>query len=258
MFKETRVNELLKYITEHDEASVSDLAKHFNVSTMTVRRDLAQLEQSELIGRTHGGAVALGALSGEEQYESKQTKNLGVKQRIAGKALSLVTEPPDGSPSPKSIFLDSGTTIFQLALLLKKQAGLKIFTNDLKTALELHNVTDVYMVGGRVQPETGCTIGAQFNAFIEAINIDICFMGVSAVSSRLILSSPSEEKALNKQMILNRSSVKTLVCDASKFNQMGLFNIASISAFDYVITDYELNPYQQNLIKDSGTLVMSA
>jgi DeoR/GlpR family transcriptional regulator of sugar metabolism len=250
------MNELLQYITLHEEASVTDLAARFRVSAMTIRRDLAELEQSELISRTHGGAVAPHTLKGEELYESKQQQNFEVKQRIAKKALSMIQE-PFGSAAPKNIFLDSGTTCYQVALQLKNLSELRIFTNDLKIASEMcvGGQSEVFITGGRIQPETGSVIGTHSNQFIESLNFALCFIGVSAVSPKFVLSTPSEEKALNKKNIMKHSLKKVLVCDKSKFNQVALFNIASMTGFDCVITDYEFSLSQQKLLKESDTVI---
>lgn len=257
LFRERRLNELLRYITVHDEASVAELVNHFSVSAMTVRRDLAMLEQAGQISRTHGGAVALHVLDGEEIYENKLARNYDVKQRIAQKAFSLIQSLPEGHAPPQSIFLDSGTTTYQIALLMKKLIGIYLFTNDVRIAAEIYRYPlNAFMVGGRIQPETSCVCGPPCNAYVDSLNFELCVIGVSAVNPKLMLSSPSEEKAYSKQNVMKHSRIKILVCDKSKFNRIALFNVTSITAFDYVITDYEFTHAQQKQLSEGKVVVL--
>jgi DeoR/GlpR family transcriptional regulator of sugar metabolism len=258
LFKERRLNEILQYITNNNEASVEELAKYFSVSLMTIRRDLKVLEQAELISRTHGGAISLGFLKSEELYESKQTKNYDEKVKISNAAIKLISELTDSS-GKVSIFLDAGTTTYQIALQIKQHFnGLVIFTNDLKIASELYNSQfEVFVIGGKVQPETGSIFGHQSSSFINRLNIDICFVGVQAINSDLLLLTPSEEKSLNKQNIMRHSCKKILVCDSSKFNRNGLFYIAPISDFDYVVTNYAFNDDQLQKLSENDTNVIN-
>lgn len=254
MFREKRIDRILNYILANKEVTVDELAQKYSVSTMTIRRDLSVLKNSELIGRTHGGAIATDFIMNEELYETKQTQNFDIKYKLAQKAGTLI--PSSGGTS---IFLDAGTTTYQVALVIKEHLqDLTIFTNDLKIAAELYPTSnDIYTVGGHVQRETGSIIGQQSNDFIKTLNIDICFIGVQSINDALFLLTPSEEKAINKQSIMNVSSIKVLICDKSKFHRKGLFNIASMKDFDYVVTNFEFPEEQFSLLAEYHTQIVS-
>ena len=252
MFKETRMDEIAKYIAAQSQSTVEELSQHFGVSTMTIRRDLNMLERIGLISRTHGGAISSDLLQHEELYEQKESKNHDAKQRIAKRALELIKH-------DSIIFLDAGTTTYQIALQIKRNyQGLTIFTNDMKIATELYDSpNDVFIVGGRIQRETGSIIGNLTNVFLDALNFDICFIGVQAINQNLYLLTPSEEKAVNKRLLIDKSPVKVLVCDSSKFDKKGLFNIVSVDVFDYVVTDYEFSDKKTALL-NKGTKILKA
>ena len=254
MYKEKRTEQIFQTIQENGDASVEELAQKFHVSTMTIRRDLAFLEKSGVINRTHGGAICISSLPLEELYETKQTQNYAVKQQIAQKTVDLIKT----LPCINSIFLDAGTTTYQIALLIKQQfQDLTIFTNDLKIASELFDSSHtVFICGGRIQRETGCVVGQQSDAFVKSLNIDLCVLGVQSINSRLFLSASLEEKAINKQKILASSSTKILTCDKSKFNSNGIFTIASVTDFNYVITDYCFPEEHLSQLERSGTSVI--
>lgn len=251
MFKEKRLDEILKHIINSTEATVEELAERFNVSNMTIRRDLNTLEQSGLISRTHGGAISNNLLHLEERYEQKQSKNADIKNRIAKAAMQLIHE-------ESIIFLDAGTTTYYIASLLSQHfKNLTIFTNDIKIASELYTSDfQIYITGGRVQSETGCIMGQMTNSFISALNFDISFIGTSAINQDLFLLTPSEEKALNKKNIIQKAPVNVLVCDHSKFEQRGLFNIVSADTFDYIITNYKFNASQSQQLENKTTRII--
>ncbi len=254
MFKEKRAEQIFQTIQDHGGASVEELAHQFQVSTMTIRRDLTFLEKAGLINRTHGGAIPSDFLPSEELYATKQTQNYAVKQQIAQRTALLLNT----LPHLNSIFLDAGTTTYQIALLIKQQfKELSIFTNDLKIASELFDSSHtVFICGGRIQKETGCVVGQQSDAFVKSLNIDVCILGVQSINSRLFLSTPSEEKAINKQKILSVSSIRILACDQSKFNHNGIFTIAPVTDFDYVITNYAFPDENVILLERSRTCVL--
>lgn len=255
MFKEERVDKILCYIDRYTQATVDELSKEFNVSAMTIRRDLDALEKAKLVNRTHGGAMSnsIDILRIEELYEQKQEKNLDTKIRIAEKAAELIG-------NDKIIFLDAGTTTYQIALQIKRlfSTSLTIFTNDVKIASELYDSPhQIFIVGGRVQRETGSVIGNLANQFLQSLNFDICFVGAQAINQNLYLLTPSEEKVLIKQALLDKSPRKVLACDQSKFNRKGLFNIIPVEEFDYVVTDYEFPAEDALRLKHGSTEIIN-
>ena len=251
MFKEKRLEEILKHIVDNAHATVDELAEQFNVSNMTIRRDLNALEKSGLISRTHGGAMSSNMLRFEERYEQKQSKNADIKNLIAKAALQLIQE-------DSIIFLDAGTTTYYIALQLKQHfKNLTIFTNDIKIASELYTSDfQIYITGGRIQAETGCIMGQITNSFINALNFDISFIGASAINHNLFLLTPSEEKAINKKNIIQKAPVNVLVCDHSKFEQKGLFNIVSADTFDYIVTNYKFSATQVQHLENKNTKII--
>src|SRR5579875_1130413 len=56
--KRRRYEKILSALQQSGSIAVEDLSAKLNVSVVTIRRDLDELERQGLLNRTHGGAVA--------------------------------------------------------------------------------------------------------------------------------------------------------------------------------------------------------
>ncbi len=121
---------VLEKIELEGKVEIDSLSNELNVSPMTIRRDLDQLEEEDRVIRVHGGAVAARTLIPGTPFLTKEGRHTEEKRQIAKKALSLVR---DG----QIILLDSGTTTLEIARLLKVKQDLTVITNDIKIAAEL-------------------------------------------------------------------------------------------------------------------------
>ncbi|MDW0111148.1 DeoR/GlpR family DNA-binding transcription regulator [Sporosarcina aquimarina] len=214
---------------------VENVSKKLNVSSMTIRRDLIELENEGKLIRTHGGAVSLDTLTGEVPYSSKKTKNNEKKKAIALKALSLIEK-------NSTIIMDSGTTTLELAKLLKSREDLTIVTNDIKIGNELIDSSPrVIMTGGELQPGIGALYGAITQSMLASINADIFFLGAHALDLRTGVSAPTFEKALIKQLMKSSAERTWLLADYSKFNARSFVNVCNLSEIQGVITDEDLD-----------------
>ena len=141
---------------EQGRVSVVEIAARFEVTTETVRRDLAALERGGLVHRVHGGAVAGGALSMlETEVAERDRAHAEQKDRIAKAALGLL-------PSAASaVLLDAGTTTMRLAALLPSDRPLTVLTNSVSIAHRLAGQSrlSVHLIGGRVRSLTQACVG---------------------------------------------------------------------------------------------------
>ena len=130
LFVAERKEQILQLLKEQTKIFVPDLCERFNVSPVTIRNDLRELEAAGRLRRTHGGAISIERETGEMSLSSFSIPNLEAKRRIAQKAAELVR---DGDV----IAMDFGTTVLEFARCLIKKKELSIVTNDLRVALQL-------------------------------------------------------------------------------------------------------------------------
>lgn len=247
MLPAERRNHILNELQTKGKIEIEILAAELNVSPMTIRRDLALLEEQGLAHRTHGGAVLFDGLLRETPYDTKEISNMEEKRRIGGAASQLVK---DGSV----IILDAGTTTLEVARSIKHIKNLTVITNDLKIALELSDGTEtkVYCMGGQVQNGLGTIYGEHAQEFLSNIRTDTCFIAASSFDVNWGLSSPTIEKANLKRLMMKAADQVVLVIDHSKFYKKSFARIANVDELDILITDQVLEDSFQNILKEKG------
>ena len=145
MLAAERQSKIIEMTERKGSVQVEELASELKVSAMTIRRDLVKLQEEGKLERCHGGAVA----KQEENYAQKQTSNKTEKEKIAGMCASFVAE-------GDIIFLDAGTTTYEIAKRIKGIKNTLIVTNDLEIARLLEDgEPELFICGGRVQKSTG-------------------------------------------------------------------------------------------------------
>ncbi len=234
---------ILDVLAEFGAISVSDVAGQLNVSEMTIRRDLAELEKEGKLARTHGGAVRSeqaadpapapsAALPGEPSFQLRAVKNGLAKQAIAAEAEAL-------SAGARTIALDVGTTALLLARRLQDRQHTKIFTSSVRNAFFLgEGLAEVYLPGGRMRGDEMSISGPSAVAEFGALWFDIAFIGISGLTEQGIYDYSFDDAEM-KRVFLARSTRKVVLCDASKFSCMSLVHVADLEQFDVLITDAE-------------------
>lgn len=239
-----RRQEISNYLKKNKKASREELATAFNVSLMTISRDLKFLEEKGILTSTYGGIFYKEFLSMELQYDKKKEDNIEVKRKIAKEAFKRLK-------SNMTIILDAGTTTFELAnLISKSNLYLNVITNDIYIALSLYKKTNikVSLIGGELSFNTGSTQGLTSIEELKKYNVDISFIGTTAITDNYCLCCPSEIKMIIKQLMMKQANNKILLVDSSKFNKKKLYNVGSLEEFDLIITDYPLKK-KKELIK---------
>lgn len=233
MFENARQKKIFDIVSKKGSVSVEYLAEFFNVSKMTIRRDLEKLQENEILQRTHGGAMLPQVLFKELTYLEKQTINIEIKRELARKAYEHIKD-------NSCIYLDAGTTNFELAKLLVDRKDVCTVTNDLRIANHISNAGNkVYMLGGLVSNDTGSVHSYEAYESLKNINVDIAFLAASSVDNEFNVCTPNEEKVLLKKYMIQSAPISILVVDESKFNHKAIHKIFNLNEVDYVITDFE-------------------
>jgi DeoR/GlpR family transcriptional regulator of sugar metabolism len=245
--KVDRLDAIRSHLYAHGFSTIQSLADSVGASLATIRRDLLVLESEGAIDRSHGGARIAEGSSIEVAFQERARRNLGAKRAIAGAAYKLL------SPHA-SVFLDAGTTVLQLARLIRlNPLPLRIFTNGLAVAQEFLNVPnlEVTVLGGQLRNENASLVGPEAEAMLESLWFDQLFLGVSAIGpDGALYSVDSAEASLNKRMLL-RSAQRFLLADASKFETMATYRVAPLTEVR-VITDAKLASAWRGRLADLG------
>ena len=232
MFAEERKRQILTYVNKNMRVTVGDLCEEFSVSPATIRNDLNELHEKGLIKRTHGGALANTQTNFEPVTNEKNDKFQKEKQCIAREALKYINE-------GDCIAMDAGTTVYELAKLLKGFKKLMVVTYDLNIAGFLDSNTEVslFIAGGEVRKGHHYMVGNTSMEAIAKLNVDIFFMGANGVSMKKGATTPQLDTALLKERIIENSKQRILLTDNSKLENVSFAKFADISDLDVFITD---------------------
>lgn len=234
--KESRHHLILKRLQESELVKVSDLAKELDVTEMTVRRDLKELENEGLLIRTHGGARGIANSSPsllELSHATKRDLNLDEKKYIARIIAANIHD-------NETVFLGSGSTIELVYNYLDINRA-KIITNSIYVfdKFKYDERFDLILTGGSFRAKTGSFTGTIANDFISTINVQKSFIGVNAINEHSIYNSNEDEGVL-QQSILNNSSQKYIIADHKKFDRLDFYKFYDLNDVDYLITDDKL------------------
>lgn len=246
--KEKRFQEILELIDQSGEVQSSVLAKRFQVSEVTIRRDLDSLAKAGHIIRTHGGAMARKPrMVSEPPYSNRICQQATAKDQLATKALSLIS-PTD------SVYLDSGTSSLHVASAFPSEASNTIITNGLDIAQELisRSRLSVIMIGGELKSNTLSTRGNGAERQLQEFQVEVAFLGCNAVSSigQVMIGSTVEVGIKSIARSIGRKIY--LLADSSKFNTHSLISYANVADFDGIITDAGLSKETRQSIENLG------
>ena len=200
-FAVERKDQILGLIQQKGRVTVDELIKGFKVSGATIRRDLEFLERQGLITRAHGGAISKSRVSLEPNYFEEKQKFLEEKRRIGKKASKLVEE-------GEVIFLETSTTILEIAKNIKNKTNLTVVTNSLDIAQELHQAEgiDLIMTGGNLRRRIHALMGPLAEVTLSQMRIDKAFMGVSALDIDYGMTTANVEEAQTRKKIIEASN----------------------------------------------------
>ncbi len=247
MFAAERQAMIIELIQKNGSVQVDELAQELKVSSMTIRRDLVKLQEDGKIERCHGGAVA----KQEVTYADKRTSHKREKEQIADMCVSLVSE-------GDTVFLDAGTTTYEIARRIKDIKGILMVTNDLEIAGLLKNSeADLFICGGRVQKSTGSMYGRYATDMLADFKFDVGFFGAASINDDFEVTTPTAEKMWLKRYTPMQCEKSYLVVDHSKFGRQAMTRINHLGDYTGVITDKEFSGEEQRRLEKLNAVVIN-
>ncbi|MGD8850525.1 MAG: DeoR/GlpR family DNA-binding transcription regulator [Anaerolineales bacterium] len=231
-----RRRKIIEIVQESGSMTVADLCELFDVSEMTIRRDLRDLDKEGVLRRVHGGAVSNLGRSYEPPYTVRTTRHANNKAAIGQRAADLVV---DGD----SIALDVGTTTLEIARALKGKRNLTILTasipiaNEVVSNLSLNSDVRLILTGGIVRPGELSLIGNIAERTYDDFHVDKAFIGVGGLSLEDGLTEYNIEDARVKKPLIEHSRERIVVTDSSKLGQTTFSAVAPLSMVDKLVTD---------------------
>ena len=246
-----RHTQILQLLRQDGFVTVVDLSQTLDVSQMTIRRDLDELQEIGLLSRYHGGA-SLAPERGDMEWPFmlREREHLEQKQRIGKKAAAYVQH-------GDVVILDGGSTVLQAAKHLT-QDRLTVMSNCLPTLSILASRRNINLMGtgGTFYWDNQCFIGPIAVNAIKSINANIALMGVSGLSLKNGMTNRKLEEADVKRAMIEAAVKRILLMDSSKMNCHTLATVGPVEMIDILITDEGLAPTDQAAIEARGVEVV--
>lgn len=253
MTKEERQSIILELLIQHNSILVTDLATHLNVSSVTIRKDLTDLEREKKLYRNHGKAILIDPYIDNRNVSEKEKLYVEEKRLIGMKAASLIT-PKD------SILIASGTTMHALARSIVPADELTVITASMEVSNILASEKNIYIIqlGGILRHSSLSVVGKYAENILADFSCSKLFIGVDGIDLDFgITTTNMMEASLNRVMM--QTAQKTIVlADSSKFGRRGFSKIADMGDVDHIITDSRIPPSTALRLEEMGIEVTIA
>lgn len=226
-----RREKILKLLSEQQEATVSELAAYFQVSSWTIRRDLIELEDRGQITRTHG-AVQLHPIEDATRAPTDADAQIEARQRIGKKAAQFIR-------TGQFVVLGAGTTTTQVARAIPSHQHLQVMTNALNIAMELSDRPglNVICTGGMVDGAYYTLNGPVTERSLRNYYYDVAIVGVSGLDLERGITVDSPLNAVCLEIMLQHAQKRVIVADHAKFNRVSYTYLADLDSVDLIVTD---------------------
>lgn len=253
LIPEQRRERIVGHLQRDRVLSYHQLADRLGVSQMTVRRDIAALEQEGRVTATAGGAKVASRLLVEMSRAEKESVDVAEKHAIARAAADRVRD-------DMTLYLDAGTTVQAMRPFLEAVRGLTVVTNDLATvqAFVDHPDVDLICVGGRVEKANLSTTGRLTRLALAELSVDIAFVSSSSWDLAHGVTTPVESKVEAKRAAVAAAEETVLVADSSKYGRFGKYRVLRLEELDAVITDAALPDEAAALLGTAGVDLVRA
>jgi len=237
VFAEERRQRIVDAVTAQGRVRLADLVETLGVTEPTIRKDLDELQRRRLLRRTHGGAIAVQPHL-EVPVHDRGLQHLEAKQLIARACRDEI------SPG-QSIFLDSGTTVQEIAEGLDN-LNVNILTNALGVANLVADRPGIRhtLIGGQVRPLGGSLVGPVALDNLSRFNVDIAFIGASGLTEDGISVADVAEAQI-KRTVIDRARRVVVAMDSSKFGTSDFVTVCELDYIDMIVTERSTDDVSQ-------------
>lgn len=243
---------IIEVLQQNKQVDMSQLKNRFNVSEVTLRKDLRYLENKNLLIRSRGGAMISVKVGNDLSVKKRMVINLELKKSIACKASTLIRE-------GDTIIIDSGTTLMQLTNHLEKIKRLTVITNALDIAVKLseYNNLKIIVPGGIFRKKSFSLVGVLAVENIQMFRADKYFVSADGVNTEGLFTSNLEEGQIAK-IIMSNAKENIVLIDSSKFDRKGIINFAPLSKIHTLVTDRNIPENYLIYLNETGIKVIVA
>ena len=248
--RQQRLVSLAEYVLEAGAIPMRELAQRFEISRMTVYRDVAELERAGVVYLRQGEAVAGASSFTETTNAFRSTLNQDDKV-AACEVVCRMLRP--GS----TIMLDDSSTALALVPMLGDLAPLTVITHSqaAANAVAANPQLRLFVTGGRYRPSFESFLGEATLSALRQVSADVCVMSVTAISQG-VAYHPMEENVAVKRTMMRQADRSILVVDGSKFGHRATHRLADLAEFDHVVISGEVPQGERDILAAPNVTVV--
>lgn len=252
MFAEERKKTIMDNLIENGRITVNELSEIFKVSRATIRRDLQELEDNNLLIRSHGGAILKVSTQFEPSFAEKITKNKDEKIAIGQKAASLIQD-------NETILLDAGSTTSMIIPYLTAH-NLTIVANSVHILQQIAYIHKYQLIaiGGQLRPNTQAFVGPITEDTLRTLYVDKAFIGANGIDKIKGITTPDLVEAHVKSIMVNIAREVYIVADHTKFNKSCFAKITSFDKIKAIIVDNSISNDDFHDFEQMGVKIIKA
>ncbi|WP_331281353.1 DeoR/GlpR family DNA-binding transcription regulator [Paenibacillus sp. FSL R5-0345] len=235
MFPLERQKKIIEILMLKKVQKLPELAEELNISIDTLRRDINLLDKQGKIKKIYGGIKLVESEFAESPMDARMVGHLEEKKMIAQKCSEYIN---DGD----CIYLDSGSTTYQIAKYIKNKKNLTVITNSIPVVNELMNsAVELIIIGGKVRLNEQSVIAYDYLFNFSELNILKAFICASGITLEKGISDYNLEEAQTRKKIIDLSKEVYVAADHTKFGKDVTIGIASLDKIGYIITDRNID-----------------
>ena len=229
------------YVNQHEFCLVSEVCDVTESTESTSRRGLSQMEKNGILKRVHGGAESVKNFSRDVSQNVRFSMNHELKIAIAKYAAEHFVHQGD------NVFIDAGTTTYEMVPFLADVPNVKIITNGVETALcSLNHGIKTFLIGGEVKDDTHAVFGQTALSQIKAMHFSASFVGANGIEANGNLTTPDPEEAAVKTAEIKQARHAYVLTDSSKIGERNFAVFANTA--DVVVVTNKLKPSQKKAL----------
>lgn len=230
-----RQEKIIELLIERKVMKMQELTSLLSISIDTLRRDLQPLIKQGRIKKIYGGIELIESTFTELPMGERMVSQLQEKRAIAHLCSEQIA---DGD----CIYLDSGSTTYQIAKYIKNKKNITVITNSLPIVLELlHSEIDVIIIGGKIRKEEHSIFSHDYLFQFHPFNIKKAFICASGITIEKGISDYNLEESITRKKIIDLANEVYVACDSSKFGIDVSMSIASLDCIDHIVTDENIS-----------------
>lgn len=230
MMPSERQERIISLVAENGFVSIDTLSERFLVSVETIRRDLSSLDRDGRVIKVYGGVKPREPSFGEPSMELRLRSRQAQKRAIAARCCAIIK-------SGETVFIDSGSTTFLLAKLLKERKDITVITNSIPVVNELMGANlKVILIGGLIRHEESSVVSIRYLFNFERLNIQKCFIGAGGITANGV-SDYNMQEADTRRQIMERSGEVYIAADSTKIGRDVTVKIAGLDEIACVVSD---------------------